>query len=38
MMIRGTKRKILKLKRKKGDKNKISNYPLVEIKWYDIMR
>ena len=36
-MIRGTKRKILKLKRKKGDKNKISNYPLVEIKWYDIM-
>ena len=37
MMIRGTKRKILKVKRKKGDKNKISNYPLVEIKWYDIM-
>ena len=36
-MIRGKKRKILKIKTKKGDKNDISYYPLVEIKWYDIM-
>ena len=37
MMIRGKKRKILKIKTKKGDKNDISYYPLVEIKWYHIM-
>ena len=37
MTIRGTKRKILKVKRKSGDKYNISNYPLVVVKWYDIM-
>ena len=37
MTIRGTKRKILKIKTKRGEKNQISNYPLVQIKWYDIM-
>jgi hypothetical protein len=30
------KRKILKFKKKKTD-NELDNYPLVEIKWYDIV-